>query len=423
MFHGFGKPCRSVEAETVRPDEGVTGMMCRVMRKYGLAVLSAIVLVVQGCAAPKKAEKPAAIFYPDPPDLPRVQFLTSYSGAKDLEPPKSGFDVFITGEKESQKRLDKPYGIAVHKGKIYVCDTNQTVMVLDLDRKVYGPLKGAQGAGKLLQPFNISIDSEGNKYIADTIRKQVIVFDKDDRYAKTFGSPERWKPVDAVAYEDRLYVADIKNGEVFVLDKATGETIKRFGQQGEPGERLYLPTNLAFGSDGLLYVSDSGKFQVYKFDRDGHFRGTIGRHGSEPGAFARPRGVAIDKDNRLFVVDAAFDNIQIYLSEGQLLLFFGKASIAPGGMNLPAKVVIDYDHRKYFEQFVDPTFEAEYLLFVTNQFGLRMVNVYAVGKQKGQTYPKEGEIIEKLMEQFRKEQAEKPAGKEEDREGDPVPDR
>src|SRR5512140_3195219 len=133
----------------------------RASRNHGFVVLAALVLVMAGCAASQKTGKPAAVFYPDPPELPRIQFLRSFTGAKDVESPKSAFAAFVTGEKESEKRLDKPYGIAVHRGKIYVCDTNRTVMVFDLEKRTYAPLPGAQGMGKLLQPFNIGIDAEG----------------------------------------------------------------------------------------------------------------------------------------------------------------------------------------------------------------------------------------------------------------------
>ena len=371
--------------------------------KYLFVCLIALIFVVGGCAAPQKSEKPAAVFYPEPPDLPRLQFLTSFTGAKDVEESKSEFEAFVTGIKESEKRLNKPYGIAVYNGKIYVCDTNDTVIIFDLEKRTYGPLHGAQGIGKLLQPFNISIDEEGNKYVTDTVRKQVIVFDKNDFYTKTYGMPEEWKPVDAVPFGDRLYVADMKGGEVLVLDKDTGNVLKKFGSQGEPAERLFRPTNLAFDKDGIIYVSDAGKFQILKFDRDGHFRGAIGRLGSEPGAFARPKGLAVDRENRLFAVDAAFDNVQMFTREGQLLLFFGKASKDPGGMYLPAKVTVDYESRKYFEKYVEPNFEVEYLVFLTNQFGDRMVNVYAFGKEKGKKYPSDEELMKTLQEKRRKE--------------------
>jgi DNA-binding beta-propeller fold protein YncE len=388
-------------------------MKHRKLETYGWIGIAALLLAVAGCAAPQKIQKPATLFYPDPPDLPRIQFLTSFTGAKDIEVPKSAFDLFIIGERESESRLDKPYGIAVHQGKIYVCDTNRTVMIFDLEKRKYGPLQGAQGMGKLIQPLNIRVDADGNKYVVDTVRRQVIVFDKNDFYAKAFSIPREGKPVDAVPFEDRLYVTDIKNGEVVVLDIKTGSVLKAFGQ-GDPGERLHLPTNLAFDRDGILYVSDGGKFQIFKFDRDGHFRGTIGRHGSEAGAFARPRGVAVDRENRLYAVDAAFENIQIFSTEGQMFMYFGKGSLGTGGLYLPAKVAIDYENKKYFEKYVDPNFEMEYLLFVTNQFGTKMVNVYAFGKEKGKKYPKEEELAEKLRETFQKEQKEKPSEKKDE---------
>jgi len=361
-------------------------------------------LIVVGCAS--KPPKPElTLFYPQPPEPPRLQWLTSLMGAKDIEPKRSGFDTFITGEKESGARLDKPYGVAVQKGKIYVCDTNATVMVFDLEKRSYGPLQGAMGPGKLLQPLNISIDRDGNKYVSDTVRQQVVVFDKDDKYVRVFGLPGAWKPVDALVFEDKLYVADIKNGEIHVLDKTTGNLFKRFGKKGEPEENLSLPTNLAFDRDGVLYVSDAGRFQIVKYDRDGHFLGAIGKLGSNPGAFARPRGLATDREKRLYAVDASLDNIQMFDKQGRLLLWFGhfgKAGRLPGELYLPAKVAVDYENIDFFRGFAAPQFEIEYLVVATNQFGDHMVSVFAYGKAKGENYPTDEELTKSLEESMRK---------------------
>ena len=360
-------------------------------------------LIFAGCAtAPPKVE--LTLFYPPPPELPRLQWLMSMKGATDIEAKRSAFEVFVTGEKESGARLDKPYGIAVQKGKIYVCDTNATVMVFDLEKRSYSPLQGAMGPGKLLQPFNISIDGEGNKYVSDTLRHQVIVFDRNDNYLKAFGLPAKWKPVDAVAYEDRLYVADIKNGEVQVLDKATGNLLNRIGKKGEPEEHLSLPTNLAFDRDGILYVSDAGRFQVVRFDRDGHFRGAIGKPGSNPGTFTRPRGLATDRGKRLYAVDAGFDNLQMFDEQGRLLLWFGhfgQAGRLPGELYLPAKVAVDYENIDFFRGFAAPQFEIEYLVFVTSQFGDHLVTVFAYGKAKDRKYPTDEELAKSLAESLK----------------------
>lgn len=361
-----------------------------------------ILLTLTGCATtpPQQKEEPP-VFYPGPPDPPRLQYLTSFTSSKDIEPPKSRFELFVTG-KEIITRLDKPYGLALYDGKIYVADTNATVMVFDLEKKSLKPLSGAHGMGKLLQPLNICIDADGNKYVVDPIRGQVVVFDKNDLYVKAFGSSREWKPVDAAVYEDRLYVVDIKNAEVHVLDKKTGNPIKKIGRTGEPVNWLIKPTNITIDKEGVIYISDASRFQVVKYNRDGYFLGTIGRLGINLGHFARPRGVAVDREGRVFVVDAAFDNVQIFDKTGQLLMFFSKYGRARGDLYLPAKVVVDYDHVKYFTKYADPDFEIEKLVLVSSQFGERLINVYGFGKKKGMKYPTDEELREELKKELEK---------------------
>lgn len=368
------------------------------VRLFG--ILCAGLLLAAGCAA-RRRKPEVAIFFPPAPDPPRLQYLTSFSGLKDVEE-QSAFNRFIVGEKPDLK-LDKPYGVAVHDGKIYVCDTNTGVVVLDLQHKVFGPLSGAVGQGKLTQPINIRVDSDGTKYVADPVRGQVVAFDKSDAYLRSYAVAGGWKPVDAVPMQDRLYVADPANGLIRVFEKQSGTLIESIGAKGDPSERLDRPTNIAFDGDGDLYVTDVGRFQVVRFDRDGHFKGTIGRPGDNLGHFARPKGVAVDRENHVYVVDAAFGNVQIFTEEGRLLMFFGEDGSGPGGLVLPAQVVIDYDNLRYFQQYIQPDFDPEYLVFVTSQFGARLVSVFAYGRQKGQTYPTDTELLETIQAERHRE--------------------
>jgi DNA-binding beta-propeller fold protein YncE len=364
-------------------------------------VLSAGLIVVATSCATHVRPPQSAVFFPPPPSPPRLQYLTSFSGLKDIET-QSSFNKFVAGEKEDLK-LDKPYGVAVHDGKIYVCDTNASVAVFDLKAKTFGPLKGAVGAGRLMQPINVSIDGDGVKYVADPVRGQVVAFDWDDLYLRAYGVPGEWRPVDAAAFEDRLYVVDAANHVVKVFDKQSGEPVKTIGDLGEPSERLERPTNLAFDREGFLYVTDISRFQVVKFDRDGHFKSTFGKAGDNLGHFARPKGIALDRDGRLYAVDASFNNVQIFDKDGRLLMFFGEAGDKPGEFLLPAKVAIDYDNLSYFQQYFQPDFQVDYLVFATSQFGPRLVNVLAYGKQKGQKYPTDEELLKQIEERRRKE--------------------
>ena len=379
------------------------------MKKSASSVLLLVLAFTAACATAPKQEI-AEVFYPDPPAPPRLQFLTSFTGENDVVGKKSAFEAFVTGIKESSRRLDKPYGVAIWDGKIYVSDLNQGIMIFDLAKGSYSSLQGAQGMGKLLQPVNIRIDADGNKYVSDPIRGQVIIFDRNDFYVNAFGDPATWKPVDAVPRGDELYVSDMKNARVTVVERKSGAVLRQIGNEGEPSQQLSRPTNLAFDTENHLFVSDAGRFQVVKYDRDGHYLGAVGDLGTESGTFARPKGIAIDRQDRLFAIDAAFSNVQIFNKEGYLLLFFGAAGRAPGDLNLPSQIAVDYDHIKYFKTYANKNFEIESLVIVANQFGSRMINVYGFGKESGRRYQTDAELLEELKKRVEKTGKEQPSG-------------
>jgi DNA-binding beta-propeller fold protein YncE len=374
-------------------------------KRISSAWILLLVLTWIGCAsAPKRKE--SAVFFPPAPELPRIQYLTSFAGLKDVEE-QSSFNKFVAGEKQNLK-LNKPYGAAIYDGKIYVCDTNNTVVIFDLKQKQFHYLLAAtRGQGKVTQPVNISIESDGTKYVTDPQRGQVVVFDKNDEYVKAYGEPGKWRPVDAVPFQDRLYVADMDAGNIKVFDKTSGEIIKTIGDKGERSERLDRPTNLAFDPNGYLYVTDISRFQVIKFDRDGHFRAAIGNPGDNLGHFARPKGLAIDRQGQIYVVDAAFNNVQVFNKDGRLLLFFGEGGTDPGQFVLPAKVVIDYDNLKYFQNYAEPNFKIEYLLLVTSQLENRSISILAYGKEKGKKYPTDEELKKLIEEKKQREKQQK----------------
>jgi DNA-binding beta-propeller fold protein YncE len=332
-------------------------------------------------AAP--AEDPApgpALFYPALPEVPRLQYLTKFSSPLDLGGKSSGFRNFVFGGADAEADLvSKPYGLAIHEGAIYVVDTRGGGYgVFDLKNRSTRVVRGS-GASQMPKPINIAIDTDGTRYVTDTAREQVLVFDRDDNYLKAFGKKGEFKPVDVVIAGDRLYITDILHHQIHALDKRTGEILLTIGESGSGDGQMFHPTNLALAPDGTLYVSDTTNFRIQSFTPDGESLGSIGGVGLSVGEFARPKGIAISRDEHLYVVDAAFQNVQILETDGTPLLFFGEASSGPGGLNLPTVVKIDYDNIEYFEQYTHPDFEIEYLVLVANQFGANKIVVFGFG--------------------------------------------
>jgi DNA-binding beta-propeller fold protein YncE len=329
-------------------------------------------------------DKPASddghLFYPLPPDEPRFQYLASFSSALDVSAGKKGFRDFVFGGQENEGHLvTKPYGVALHDGVIHVVDTRGSGWgVFDLkSRRSY--MVRPTGGGTLKKPINISIDTDGTTYVTDTGREQVLVFDSKNRFLKAFGEPGQFKPVDVAIADNRLYVSDISNNQVVVLDKQSGSTLHTFGETGSAKGQLFQPTNLAVAADGSVYVVDTGNFRVQQFSADGDFIRVMGGIGAGPGTFSRPKGIALDEAGYVYVIDAAFENIQVFHPDGGALMFFGKPGIERDNINLPTVVKIDYENVRYFEQYAAPDFDIEYLVVVASQFGVNKVVVFGYG--------------------------------------------
>jgi DNA-binding beta-propeller fold protein YncE len=315
------------------------------------------------------------VLFPPSPQEPRIQFLAAYSSDANVLPPLSGFRRFVLGDREARE-IGKPYGVAIHDGKILVCDTMaRIVVVFDLKAQKVG-LLGAGPNGRLRKPVNIEVDDDGTRYVVDVDLQRVMVYDGNDRYLRALGDPEAWSPTDVAISGKRLYVTDKKSGQVVLLEKATGEELKRFSRLGSGKGELFAPTNIVVGADGSVYVSDTGNFRILKFDSRGKLLQQIGSLGRGLGQFVRPKGVAVDREGRVYVADAAIQNVQIFEPEGKLLLFFGGAGAQPGRLSLPAKVAIDYDNVELFADRVVPGYEIEYLIAVTSQFGPNKVTVF-----------------------------------------------
>jgi DNA-binding beta-propeller fold protein YncE len=351
-------------------------------------IVSFLLVFLSGCATtPTKKEARPTVFYPPLPNPPRIQYLASFSSAGDLGVRRSGFAEFVAGKDPKEKlAVNKPYGVAISDGKIYVTDTRGPgYAVFDLKNKKLKGISGS-GSGRMKLPTNIAIDKDGMKYVTDTGLNQVLAFDKDDNFIRAYGVKGQFKPGDVAVSGNRLYVSDLKNHEIQVLDKLSGKLLFKFGKAGKKEGDLYYPTNMVIGPDNYLYISEIGNFRIQKFTLDGKPVRIYGEVGDRPGQFARPKGIAVDREGNIYAVDAAFENIQVFNQEGRVLLFFGQPGSNPEDINLPTTVVIDYENAALFQQYADPKFKLEYVILVASQFGRSKVNVFGFGRMEGMDY-------------------------------------
>src|SRR5438876_1040431 len=120
------------------------------------AVLFAVALwLAAGCTTTTKNSGPKYTFYPPAPDVPRLQYLTSFGSEKDLRgTARDNFFAFITGQAPTYTPILKPYGGATLKNSIYVCDTVGVILRLELDAHRMSVI-APEGPAALKLPINL----------------------------------------------------------------------------------------------------------------------------------------------------------------------------------------------------------------------------------------------------------------------------
>ena len=191
------------------------------------------------------------------------------------------------------------------------CTSSDLAPILHADAN--GNVLGSFGARRFAWPHGIRVDQDGNVWVTDGRGgggrgHQVLKFDASGSLLLALGEAGV-AGSDTAHFNGPTDVAVAPNGDLFVSDghedasnnrvlKFTheGKFIKQWGGTGsKPGEFL-VPHQLAFDSQGRLFVADRDNNRIQIFDQDGRFL-------AEWTQFGRPSGLYIAPDDTLYVSD------------------------------------------------------------------------------------------------------------------------
>lgn len=325
-------------------------------------------------------EKPLVIF-PSPPDPVRIQFLTGIADSKDIESKRSAFANFILGE-EKKEIIERPFSITLSSNKLYVCDIQKGgIEIIDFKNKTFTHFN-QQGKGELKKAMSCAVDENNYLYVADGIRREIVVFNEELKYITHFGLKEDFSPNSIAIVGQKIWLVNGATKKINVFDKNSYNLLNTF-PNAEVGDASYLyqPTYIHVTKE-KVYVTDFGGFGVMIFDHNGNFLNKVGAYGNFYGQFTRPKGLTVDEDQNLYVLDVAFETAQIFNDNGQLLMFFGGAYKGPGYMYMPIDIAVDYKNLDFFKQYVDSSYNLKYLIFVANQYGPEKIGVYGFVEEK-----------------------------------------
>jgi sugar lactone lactonase YvrE len=197
--------------------------------------------------------------------------------------------------------LNRPLGITVHKGIIYVANTgNHSVSEIDAEGEC---LRSIRLTGKDRQtpfiPTDIAVEGASAVVVdrGSNLLDQCLypAFDQVQAMGD-FGKKGGFLngPYLIALHHGRIYVTDMMNGRLVQLTGG-GAFLKDLGERGVREGQFIRPKGVAVGPGDRVFVSDSTLGVVQVFDTEFRYLGTVGRLG-KPRGFKHPAGLATYKD-------------------------------------------------------------------------------------------------------------------------------
>ena len=174
-----------------------------------------------------------------------------------------------------------------------------------------------QGAYGFLQAQQARVDPQDNIWIVDQMSTQVIKFDPNGRIQMILSrKPEamRVPELPLTAPADTFALVPPRPPQAPAAGQGTPPPLLGTGAAGESFNR---PTDVAWDSQGNIYVADGyGNSRVAKYDPNGKWIKNWGSTGTGEGQFRVVHGIAIDASNTVYVADRDNKRIQVFDSDG-----------------------------------------------------------------------------------------------------------
>ena len=131
--------------------------------------------------------------------------------------------------------------------------------------------KFGSNLGEFYYPNGISLDIDGNIYVADTENNRIQKLPSlQDGLGSLWENPIR----DGISFDSpvsvnvnihgELYVTDTENHRILKFD-TNGKNVTKFGSPGSGENQFREPSGIATGKDGSIYIVDTLNHRIMHF--------------------------------------------------------------------------------------------------------------------------------------------------------------
>ena len=205
----------------------------------------------------------------------------------------------------SHQGMNGPWGIALHRGNIYVTALmSDVVFHFKMEQQIrhvatFGNGKGSSNK-RLNNPSGLTVSTDGDVFVADCNNDRIKILDQSLRFKRHVTHQSMKNPRDVKLTRDEMYVLCGSSPCVLVLSHA-GEMTRSLVTSGD-GMQVYSPLFFCMDTELNLLISNYGAHDVKIFSKDGTYLHTVGQEGQERGMLYHPMGIALTKNLNLVIV-------------------------------------------------------------------------------------------------------------------------
>lgn len=212
---------------------------------------------------------------------------------------------------------------------------------------------------QLRQPTGLTVAPDGTIWVIDTIRSLIRIYNPDGTQVETWGEvgsepgqfnfvrnpvrqdDDNWADV-AFDSQGNIYVVDAGNHRVqkFSPDRKFLQTIGSFG--GGPDQFLW-PFGITIDANDVLYIADDHAGTVHRFSTDGASLGRIGSSGPNPAQLNGLGYPAIAPDGSVWIPNWGSDMVSVFSPDGDFVFSFGTSGSDPGQFLGLSAIAFDTD--------------------------------------------------------------------------------
>ncbi len=254
------------------------------------------------------------------------------------------FQRSILDEKIGARHLSNALGMSADlNDNLYIADTgNNRIIKYHLAGNTFRETGGfGFGNEEFDRPVEVWAGNGLDVWIADYNNRRVKRYDKDLNFIAAFSADPASETALQFGYpaavtlslQGELFLADHDFNRVLRFD-IFGAPIASFGDFSSGEGQLERPAKLLATRNGEIWVSDSLRHALMRYDAYGNFLGQIGG-----GVLHQPAGLAEWQD-KIFAADRGRHRIFVFDKEGELLAEFGQAGNGADEIFAPADVII-----------------------------------------------------------------------------------